>query len=87
MRPTSPVRTFRLARQRTRARGLSCDGRGIGPGATVVVVGPLYTGALIAKDLGDTGAEAERRFALTLDHDIVTAAARILLNRVAALAA
>jgi len=51
---------------------------------TVVVVGPHYTGALIAKDLGDSGPDLERRFlfALTHDHDTVLSAARILLGRI-----
>ncbi len=51
---------------------------------TVVVVGPHYTGALIAKDLGDGGPDLERRFlfALTHDADTVLTAARLLLGRV-----
>jgi DICT domain-containing protein len=51
---------------------------------TVVVVGADYCGALIAKDLGDSGADLERRFlfALTHDHQTVLAAARILLGRI-----
>lgn len=50
---------------------------------TVVVVGADYCGALIAKDLGDSGPDLERRFlfALTHDHRTVLAAARILLGR------
>jgi hypothetical protein len=53
---------------------------------TVIVVGAHYTGALIAKDLGDSGPDLDRRFmfALTHDHDAVLAAARILLGRVQA---
>jgi EAL domain-containing protein (putative c-di-GMP-specific phosphodiesterase class I) len=51
---------------------------------TVVVVGTHYAGALIAKDLGDSGPDLERRylFALTHDHDTVLTAARILLGRI-----
>jgi len=51
---------------------------------TVVVVGPHYTGALIAKDLGDSGPDLERRFlfALTHDSETVLSAARILLGRI-----
>jgi hypothetical protein len=52
----------------------------------VVVVGTHYVGALIAKDLGDTGPDRDRRFAfaLTHDHETVLAAARSLTNRVIA---
>jgi EAL domain-containing protein (putative c-di-GMP-specific phosphodiesterase class I) len=51
---------------------------------TVVVVGPHYAGALIAKDLGDTGPDLERRylFALTHHHETVLTAARMLLGRI-----
>ena len=51
---------------------------------TIVVVGTHYAGALIAKDLGDTGPDLERRylFAVTHDHEMVLTAARILLGRV-----
>jgi EAL domain-containing protein (putative c-di-GMP-specific phosphodiesterase class I) len=50
----------------------------------VVVVGTHYAGALIAKDLGDTGPDRDRRFAfaLTHDHETVLAAARSLISRV-----
>jgi EAL domain-containing protein (putative c-di-GMP-specific phosphodiesterase class I) len=65
-------------------------GAGLGPWDrlrgewTVVVVGPHYTGALIAKDLGDGGPDLDRRFlfALTHDHETVVSAARILLTRI-----
>jgi EAL domain-containing protein (putative c-di-GMP-specific phosphodiesterase class I) len=52
---------------------------------TVVVVGPHYAGALIARDLGDGGPDAERRFqfVVTHDRDLVEAAARSLLSRIA----
>lgn len=51
---------------------------------TVAVVGPHYSGALIAKDLGDSGPDLDRRylFALTHDHATVLGAARLLLDRV-----
>ncbi|MEO5900581.1 MAG: DICT sensory domain-containing protein [Ilumatobacteraceae bacterium] len=51
---------------------------------TVVVVGPHYTGALIARDLGDDGPDADRRcaFRVTHDRDLALAAARSLLMRV-----
>jgi EAL domain-containing protein (putative c-di-GMP-specific phosphodiesterase class I) len=50
----------------------------------VAVVGTHYTGALIAKDLGDSGPDRERRFAFTLTHDHTTvlATARSLLDRI-----
>jgi hypothetical protein len=50
----------------------------------VAVVGDHYAGALIARDLGDSGPDRDRRFsfALTHDHDTVLAAARSLLERV-----
>ena len=50
---------------------------------TVVVVGSHYAGALIAKDLGDTGPERDRRFEFLVTHDraIVLDAARSLLSR------
>ena len=50
----------------------------------VVIVGTHYAGALIAKDLGDSGPDRDRRFAFTLthNHDIVLKAARSLLERV-----
>jgi EAL domain-containing protein (putative c-di-GMP-specific phosphodiesterase class I) len=52
----------------------------------VVVIGAHYAGALIAKDMGDTGPDRDRRFAfaLTHDHETVLAAARSLLTRVVA---
>jgi hypothetical protein len=50
----------------------------------VVIVGTHYAGALIAKDLGDSGPDRDRRFAFTLthNHDTVLKAARSLLERV-----
>jgi PAS domain S-box-containing protein len=51
----------------------------------VVVLGPHFSAALLARDLGDTGPDAERRFAfaLTYERDTVVQAARALLSRVA----
>jgi EAL domain-containing protein (putative c-di-GMP-specific phosphodiesterase class I) len=49
----------------------------------VIVVGPHFSAALVARDLGDTGAQGHRRFdyALTYDRALVVAAARSLLGR------
>ena len=51
----------------------------------VVVVGPHFSAALLARDLGDTGSDMNRTFeyALTYDRDTVVEAARDLLLRVA----
>ena len=48
----------------------------------VLVVGPHQAAALVARDLGDTGPEPERRFAFatTYDRSLVVAAARSLLH-------
>jgi len=48
----------------------------------VIVVGPHFAGALVARDLGDTGPEELRRFdyALTYDRDLALAAARALMH-------
>lgn len=50
----------------------------------VVVVHPHFTAALLARDLGDSGPELDRRFdyVLTYKRDLVTAAARTLLSRI-----
>jgi EAL domain-containing protein (putative c-di-GMP-specific phosphodiesterase class I) len=50
----------------------------------VVVVGAHFAGALVGRDLGDTGADEERRFdfVVTHDRDLVLAVARSLLERV-----
>ncbi len=52
---------------------------------SVVVIGPHFSAALVAVDLGDTGPDSQRRFdfALTYDRTVVAAAAQILLERVA----
>jgi EAL domain-containing protein (putative c-di-GMP-specific phosphodiesterase class I) len=49
----------------------------------VIVVGPHRAAALVAKDLGDSGPDAERRFSFALTHDraLVLEAARTLLSR------
>ncbi|WP_415972267.1 EAL domain-containing protein [Rhodococcus sp. 077-4] len=51
---------------------------------TIAVVGQHYFAAVIARDLGDIGAENTRRFEFLLTHDrrIVVAAARSLMSRV-----
>ena len=51
----------------------------------VVVLGPHFSVALLARDLGDTGPDAERTFeyALTYRRSTVVAAAHSLLSRVA----
>jgi DICT domain-containing protein len=50
----------------------------------IAVVGAHYAGALIARDLGDTGPDPDRRFAFSLTHDYATvlATARSLMDRV-----
>ncbi|WP_203828401.1 sensor domain-containing phosphodiesterase [Actinoplanes palleronii] len=51
----------------------------------VIVVGPHRAAALVARDLGDTGPEADRLFDFALTHDrrLVVAAARAMLHRLA----
>ena len=51
---------------------------------SIVVVGPHFAGAVLAKDLGDGGPDSERRFdyVVTYDRDLVLAAATALLRRV-----
>ncbi|WP_345301113.1 DICT sensory domain-containing protein [Dactylosporangium matsuzakiense] len=48
----------------------------------VIVVGPHFAGALVARDLADTGPDMHRRFtyALTYDRGLVLDAARALLQ-------
>ncbi|MDY7100240.1 MAG: EAL domain-containing protein [Actinomycetota bacterium] len=50
----------------------------------VVVVGPHFTGALVARDQGDTGPDHQRSYdmVLTYERDLVLEAARSLLHRV-----
>lgn len=52
----------------------------------VVVVGPHYAAALLARDLGDSGPDGDRRFSFVVTHDraLVLQAARALLLRVIA---
>jgi EAL domain-containing protein (putative c-di-GMP-specific phosphodiesterase class I) len=51
----------------------------------VVVLAPHFSAALLARDLGDTGPDLERRFdfAVTYDRDTVVKTAQALLSRVA----
>jgi DICT domain-containing protein len=53
---------------------------------TVVVLSPHFAGALIARDMGDPRRDVDRRFEFVVTHDRhrVTAAARCLVDRVAA---
>jgi EAL domain-containing protein (putative c-di-GMP-specific phosphodiesterase class I)/DICT domain-containing protein len=48
----------------------------------VIVVGPHFAGALVARDHGDTGADADREFdfAITHDRDLVIEAAQTVLD-------
>ncbi len=50
----------------------------------VCVVGPHFAGALVAKDLGDTGPDRERRFdmVITHDRDLVIEVGRSLFARI-----
>jgi hypothetical protein len=52
----------------------------------VTVVSPHFAGALIARDLGDTGPDAQRRFeyVVTYERDLVTRAAAALMARITA---
>jgi EAL domain-containing protein (putative c-di-GMP-specific phosphodiesterase class I) len=49
----------------------------------VVVISPHFAGAFVARDLGDTGADADRRFEffVTYDRTLVARAARALVAR------
>jgi EAL domain-containing protein (putative c-di-GMP-specific phosphodiesterase class I) len=49
----------------------------------VVVLGPHFAGALVARDLGDTGPDRDRRFefVLTFDRELVTYVAATLIGR------
>ena len=53
----------------------------------IAVLGPHYAGALVARDLGDTGPDHERRFefVLTFDRELVIDVAAALISRVAPL--
>ena len=52
----------------------------------VSVLGPHFAAAFVARDLGDGGADLERRFdfCMTHDRDLATAAARAMMRRIAA---
>jgi EAL domain-containing protein (putative c-di-GMP-specific phosphodiesterase class I)/DICT domain-containing protein len=52
----------------------------------LAVLGPHYAGALVARDLGDDGADRDRRFEflLTFDRDLVVDIAAMLIGRVSA---
>ncbi len=52
----------------------------------VTVIAPHFAAAFVARDLGDGGADMERRFdfALSYDRDLVVEAARAMMKRVAA---
>lgn len=51
---------------------------------TVIVLGARTAATLIAHDCGDTGLDSDRRFnfAVTHDRDVVTQAARAMLDRI-----
>ena len=51
---------------------------------SIAVLGPHYAGALVARDLGDSGPDRERRFefALTFDRELVVDVAAALISRV-----
>ena len=50
----------------------------------VIVVGPHFAGALLARDLGDGGDDRQRRFDYLITHDreLVIRAARAMLRRI-----
>lgn len=50
---------------------------------SIVIVGAHFVSAFIARDLGDTGPDLDRRFEyfITHDRDTATAAGRSLLTR------
>jgi hypothetical protein len=52
----------------------------------VIALGPHFAVAFVARSLGSGGADLDRRFdfALTYDRDLVIAAAREMMRRVAA---
>ncbi len=53
----------------------------------VTVIGSHFSMAFVARELGDNGADMERRFdfALTYERELALAAARAMMGRVAAL--
>lgn len=50
----------------------------------VIVIGPHFAGAFVARDVGDTGADGDRRFdfCMTYERDLVIDAASTLMQRV-----
>ena len=52
----------------------------------VAVIGPHFAGAFVARDLGDQGADGDRRFEffVTYERELVVAAARTLMARIVA---
>ena len=68
-------------------RGLALDGEDeLREEWIVTVLGPHFGAAFVARDLGDTGPDMERRFdfAMTHDRDLVTEVARSMMRRLAA---
>ncbi len=63
--------------------------RAMGADWSVIVLGPHYAGALLARDLGDTGPNDSRRFEYLLTHnrDIVLRMARSVLGQTEAMRA
>ncbi len=55
----------------------------------VVAIGPHFAAAFAARDLGDEGPDRERRFdyTITYDRELAVQAARLMMNKVAPLAA
>jgi DICT domain-containing protein len=69
-------------------RGLALDSADALRGEwDVVVLGPHFAGAFVARDLGDNGADSLRRFEyiVTYDRELVSAAASRLTSRIASL--
>jgi EAL domain-containing protein (putative c-di-GMP-specific phosphodiesterase class I) len=54
---------------------------------SVIVVGPHFSGALVARDRGDSALDSQRRFDFVITHDrqLVVRAARTVLRRITAL--
>ena len=52
----------------------------------VIVLGPHFSAAFVARDIGDEGPDERRRFdfALTYDRELVTRAAASMMARIAA---
>jgi EAL domain-containing protein (putative c-di-GMP-specific phosphodiesterase class I) len=67
-------------------RGVSLDGDEPLRGEwNVIVLGPHFGAAFVARDLGDTGRDEDRRFdfAMTHDRELVTEVARAMMRRLA----